>query len=231
MNERPPTPELDLAELVRNRSMGPRMAATLAVAAQERRSLLFVALPRMPGKTTTMRATLAHAPAGTPLHALSGALGPSLGIPERADGGYLVMSEIAQTPFADYLWGAPVRQVFRALGDGFALATALHAPGIEEAFAVVCGRNAVPDEDASRLDLMVYMRSLGRDWSAPTRRVVAEIHEVERVVGGRPRARLLHRWLESEDRFEAVEPPQRIGSRGGDMARYVHEFEAVAGGG
>ena len=49
----PPPP--DLVELVRNRTLSPEMAATLAVAAEQRRSLLMVEIPRMAGKTTTMR--------------------------------------------------------------------------------------------------------------------------------------------------------------------------------
>ena len=43
---------LTLADLVTNRTMSPEMAATLAAAAEERRSLLAVAIPRGAGKST-----------------------------------------------------------------------------------------------------------------------------------------------------------------------------------
>lgn len=221
-------PDPDLTALVRNRTLSPEMAATLAAAAEEQRSLLFVAIPRMAGKTTTMRAALEYAPAGTLLHALSEEHGPSLGIPAEPDGGYLVMSEIAQTPFPDYLWGEPVRQVFSAVERGFALATALHAGGIEEAFEVITGANAVPDEDAGRIDLVVYIRSLGPDWRNPQRRVVATMHEVDGVAGGRPQSRLLHHWIEDQDRFERAEPSGSIGSRGADIERHVRQFRQAA---
>jgi hypothetical protein len=221
-------PELTLADLVRNRTMSPEMAATLATAAEERRSLLSVAIPRMAGKSTVTRAALPYAPPGTPMHQLSEADGPGLGIPAAPDGGYLLMSEISQAPMAAYLWGEPVRTVFRALaGGGFSLATALHAGGLEEAFAVITAENGVPDEHAAYLDLMLYIRSLG-DWRSPSRRAVAAIYEIENVVRGKPQARLLHRWDEAHDRFELVEQPRRIGGAGDALECHTRHFQKVS---
>jgi hypothetical protein len=222
--------ELDLADLVVNRTLSPAMAATLATAAQERRSLLVAAIPRMAGKSTTMMATLQHAPPGTELHMLDGAHGPSLGIPAKP-GGYLVLAEIAKGGFmSHYLWGEPVRQIFQAVRNGFSLATALHASGLDEAFEIVTRGNSVPDADAAQVDLMVYVRSLGADWQNPSRRVIAEIHEIEAVERGEPRSRLLHRWDEARDRFIAEERPARIGRAGGDYARHLSAFELVQAG-
>jgi type IV secretory pathway ATPase VirB11/archaellum biosynthesis ATPase len=215
---------LTLANLVANRTMSGEMAATLAVAAEERRSMLFVAIPRMAGKSTTMQAALRHAPAGTALHQLSRAGGPNLAIPPTSTGGYLVMSEISDVGFDDYLWGDEVRRVFASLaGGGFSLATALHAGGVEDAFDVICGHNAVPDEHAARIDLVVYIRSLGR-WDRPDRRVVATMDEIEGVTGGVPEARLLHHWSEREDRFEVAERPLRVGAEATRYDRLVEEF-------
>ena len=137
------------------------------------------------------------------------------------------MSEISEAGFPEYLWGAPVRQAFRALRRGFSLATALHADGLEAAFDVITRANEVPDQDAGRLELMVYIRSIG-DWRAPARRVVEAVYEVEQVVQGRPRARLLHRWLQSEDRFEQVAPAVRVGSTSGALTRHLREFDGLA---
>ena len=222
----PPPP--DLVELVRNRTLSPEMAATLAVAAEQRRSLLMVAIPRMAGKTTTMKATLAYAPEGTAMHQLSAEHGETLGIPEAPDGGYLLMSEVSQAPMLDYLWGEPVRRVFAAASRGFPLATALHAPGLDEAIEVITGANGVPDEHASVIDLVVYIRSLG-EWQDPTRRAVAEIHELDDIVDGRPRARLLHRWHEEPDEFEVVEAPRQLGDLAALEARAAEFRRAAAG--
>jgi hypothetical protein len=208
-------PELTLSDLVRNRTMSPSIAATLAVAAEERRSLLFIAIPRHAGKTTTMEATLAHVPPGTPLHDLDEAHGDDLGIPTEGDGGYLRMAEISQAPMTNYLWGDPVRRAFAALERGFALVTALHAAGVDEAFEVITRSNAVPDEQAARIDLAVYIATVGDDWRAPERRAVADVREIDQVVEGRPIGRALHRWHEDSDTFEDLEPAVLIGSSPG----------------
>jgi hypothetical protein len=221
---------LTLVDLVQNRTMSPEIAATLAVAAEERRSLLFVAIPRMAGKSTTMQATLQYAPRGTAFHQLTRAAGPSLGIPASPDSGYLVLSEISGAGFADYLWGDDVRQAFESLAaGGFSLATALHAGSVEEAFDVITRQNRVPDEHAARIDLMVYIRSIGH-WAQPVRRAVAGVYEVNGVEDGQPAARLLHRWDEAADRFEVVLPPLRIGSETATFDQRRAEFSQAAAG-
>ncbi len=215
---------LTLANLVANRTLSPEMAATLAAAAEERRSMLFVAIPRMAGKSTVMQAVLQYAPAGTPFHYLSSAIDPGLGIPASGDGGYLVLSEVSPAGFVDYFWEGDVRRVFAALERGFSLATALHAGSVDEAFEVLTRENGVPAGQAARLDVVVYIRSIGDDWSHPERRVVAAIAETEGVLAGRPQARLLHRWSEPDDRFEVVEEAHRIGAA--TVTRYRQEFAA-----
>ena len=217
-------PELTLADLVRNETMSPSIAATLAVAAEERRSILVIAIPRHAGKTTTMEATLAHTPADTAFHEMDTALGSDLGIPQTGDGGYLKMAEISQAPMTNYLWGEPVRQVFAALEGGFCLATALHAPGVDEAFEVICGQNAVPDDHAGRLDLAVYIATVGDDWQAPERRAIAEVREIDHVEGGRPVGRTLHRWDQESDTFEDVEAAMLIGATPGRREELVALF-------
>ena len=222
--------ELSLGDLVANRTMSPEMAATLAAAASERRSLLFFAIPRLAGKTTTMLAALDHAPEGTAIHELSTETEPDLGIPDPPDGGYLVMHEIAETPFPHYLWGEPVRRVFEALREGgLSLATVLHAGGYEEAFSIILERNEVPDADAALINYAVHIRSLGPDWREPTRRVVAELHEVTGVEDGRAVVNLLHRWDEDDDRFEVVGEPSLLAAGAEDLARLAEDFRARLG--
>ena len=74
------------------------------------------------------------------------------------------------------------------------------------------------------MDLMYYLRSIGDDWRNPLRRVMAELYEIDGVEGGRPIARLLQRWNEAEDRFEAVEQPRRIGSGNDRLERNANVF-------
>ncbi|MCH7706093.1 MAG: hypothetical protein IIB33_03500, partial [Chloroflexi bacterium] len=146
---------------------------------------------------------------------------------EEATGGDLVVGEFSQAPVPTYIWGSPVRRVFDTLTAGYSLAVSLHAPGLQEAFEAICQGNGVTDEQASGIGLMVYLRRFGEDpdfW-----RRAAEIHEVDGVEGGIPRGRLLHRWVEEDDRFEMVERPRTMGV--GDLeARAARLSERVESG-
>lgn len=205
---------MKLEELVANGTMSPEIASTLQVTAQGRHSFLVVAIPRLAGKSTVMAAMLDHRPKGAPLRTV-GDDGVNVdALAAASAGGYLVVPEISEYPVtAGYIWGARVRQVFSKIGADVALATALHAPGADEAIDIVCRGNRVPDEQAAQIALVLYIRSLGRDWRRPTGRRIATVHEIVSVRDGRPETRLLHRWDESADRFETVERPQRIAAR------------------
>ena len=220
--------ELDLVELVRNRTMSAEMAATLWATAEQQRSFLVVAIPRLAGKSTVMNAMLERVPEGTPVRSLVNHPDDVDGLSSQPAGGYLVVPEVSQAPVPGYIWGEPVRRVFGLLEDRYSLATALHAPGLNEAFEVLTRDNALPDEHASRLQLMVYIRSLGDDWRNPTRRAVAEVHEIEGVSGGRPNARLLHRWDEGGDRFEQVATSQRLEGGGVSLEDRAQELRRAA---
>ena len=203
-------PELTLSDLVEDRTLSPEMAETLAAAASERRSFIVAAIPQRAGKSTVAEAILDSAPPGTALHRLSLNHGPSLGIPPEQEGGYLVVAEIAQTPFADYLWGEPVRRVFEAVRAGWPLAATMHSDGIEGSYDQILRGCRVSEADASAIELFVYIRTFGPR-AAPSRRVVERVYEVDGVEDGRPVGRLLHYWDQSRDRFEVVESPRRIG--------------------
>ena len=221
---------LTLSELVANRTLGPGMAAFLAAAVGEPRSLLMVAIPRNAGKTTLMSAVFEERPASTPLYMLGRRHGDSLGIPDAgAPAGYLTMSEIAPHPVTDsYLWGPDVQQVFAAArARGHAIATALHADGVDSAFDVIA-ENGVTDEQASLIDVVVYIRSFGR-WQNPERRVVETIHEVDHVRDGRVAARLIHHWNDATDRFETANAPSLVTP--GAYAHHLQRYTAVAPGG
>jgi hypothetical protein len=208
MTEEARAPTLD--DLVANRTMSRDIAATFRATVEGRHSFLVVAIPRFAGKTTVMRAMLAHAPKGTRIQTVEDDGHDVPRLLAASKGGYIVVPEIARMGRDGYIWGAPVRAVFEGVGDGVSLATALHAPGMEEALDVITGDNGVPDKDAQKLALVVYIRSLGRNAQHPDRRVIATVHEIESLRGGKPKANLLHRWNEQSDRFENVSEPRRI---------------------
>lgn len=190
--------ELSLADLVRNHTMSAEIAAALERTAQQRRSFLVIALPRMAGKSTVGKAMLAVARrAKCPIREL-GEDGTDVAVLAReARGGYLYVPEVSRYPVtAGYVWGAPVRAAFAAIKDGTSLSTALHADSAEDALRILRA-NRVPADDLARLELIVHLRSLGDDWQSPTRRVVADVH-----AHGPKGLKLLRRWDEKTDRFE-----------------------------
>ena len=201
--------ELTLIDLVRNGTMNADIAAALASVAAEEHSFMVVAVPRFAGKSTVTNAMLHCVPASVPMHRLSGDEAEMERLEHDSGSGYLVVGEFSRAPVPSYIWGPPVRKVFETMRAGYSLSTALHAPSVDEAYDAICGANGVPDEDASRLSYMVYIQRMGDDEDSFWRRI-SEVHEVDRVVEGKPQGRLLYRWRERDDRFEQVDDPRLL---------------------
>ena len=205
--------ELTLVDLVSNGTMNAKIAATLASIAAQRHSFMVVAVPRFAGKSTVTDAMLQCVPTNVPIHRLSGEEAEMDRLKLKGSGGYLVVGEFSRGPVPGYIWGSPVRKVFETMRAGYSLSTALQAPSMEEAFAAICHANSVPDEDASRLTYVVYIERMGDGEDSYWRRI-AQVHEVDRVVDGKPHGRLLFRWREKNDSFEQAEEPRLLGIDG-----------------
>ena len=218
--------ELTLLDLIRNGTMDAHVAATLWSVVEEQRSFMVVAVPRFAGKSAVTDAIFQFAPPEVPVYRLSGHEQEMERLRLSATGGYLVVGEFSQAPVPTYIWGQPVRKVFETLRAGYSLATALHAPSVEEAYAVVCQGNGIADENASRISYMLYIRRMGDDRESFWRRI-AEVHEVDRVVDGRPQARLLHRWVEEGDRFERVQAPRLLAIEPEALGERVRRLQAL----
>lgn len=222
--------EITIAELVRNGTLSAEIAATLWAAVDERRSFLTVAIPRFAGKSTLSSAVLALRPPDVALHQVDGS--PELMARLRREsasggGGYLVVAEFSRAPVPGYIWGEPVRRVFDTLPAGYSLQAALHAPGVEEAIRAVTEGNGVSDEQASVIDLVLYIELFGEDFDTFRRRL-SHVYEVDRVEGGKPVGRTLFRWVADGDRFEVVEAPRGFAQDRGDLAARAAVIEELA---
>ncbi len=198
---------ITVADLISNGTMSAEVAATIWAAVDEQRSFLTVAIPRFAGKSTLSNAVLALRPPEVPLHQVDGSPAEMERLKRDQLGGYLVVAEFSEAPVPGYIWGEPVRRVFDTLSAGYSLQASLHAPGPEEAVRVITERNGIPDDQASAIDLVLYIRLFGRDEATFWRRL-AHVYEVDCVKSGRPVGRTLFRWHEDGDRFEAVEDPR-----------------------
>ncbi|MFH1142065.1 MAG: hypothetical protein V1724_10535 [Chloroflexota bacterium] len=209
----PPT----ILDLIRNGTMSAEMAATLWAAVDQRLSFVTVAIPRLAGKTTVTNAALALLPPDVPVYRLSGDEAEMARLKKAATGGYLVVGEFAQAPVPTYIWGAPVRRVFDTLTAGYSLAVALHAPSLQKTFDAICLGNGITDEQASRIGMMLYSRRFGKDPTTFWRRL-SEVYEIDQVQAGRPSGRLLHRWVEKDNRFEVVNAPRKVSASSAELA-------------
>ena len=177
------------------------MAKTLHDVARGRHSFIVVAVPRLAGKSTVLRAILAERPPSSPVTTLAEDGDVVDALLQKSVGGYLVIPEITQSAaMPGYIWGADVRRIFELAKEGVSLAATLHAEGPDDAFAQICKGCGVPDADAAKIKFAVHLRSIGR-WEEPTRRVVQSVHAIEGVRDGKPQMRPLHRWDEQRDRF------------------------------
>ncbi len=181
--------------------MSREMAQTLRRIGHEKRSFVVLAVPRLAGKSTVMRAVLAERPPSSPVMTLAEDGQDIDQLLEKSTGGYLVIPEITQSAaMPGYIWGADVRRIFKAASEGVSLTATLHADGPDDAFAQICKGCGVVDADASKIEFSVHLRSIGR-WEEPTRRVVQSVQAIDGVRDGKPKLRLLHRWDEERDEF------------------------------
>jgi type IV secretory pathway ATPase VirB11/archaellum biosynthesis ATPase len=193
--------ELRLEDLVANRTMSSDIADTLREVARRRQSFIVLAVPRLAGKSTVLRAILAERPASSPVKTLAEDGEVVDELVKNSEGGYLVIPEITKSAaMPGYIWGPDVRRIFESARESVSLAATLHADGPDDAFAQICEGSGVPDAQASKIRYAVHLRSIGR-WEEPTRRVVQSVHAIDGIRDGKPRLKLLHRWDEGRDEF------------------------------
>ena len=221
------TDSVTIVDLIRNGTMSSHMAAVMWAAVDARLSIVVVAIPRLAGKTTTGNAILAMLPPDVPVHRLGADQTEVDRLKEAATGGYLVVPEFSQGPVPGYIWGEPVRRVFDAMTVGYSLVTSMHAPGLDETFHDICDGNGVTDDEASRINLMLYILRFGEDDDTFWRRV-SEIHEIDRVRDGKPEGRQLFSWVEPDDRFAPVEAPEFLRGAEADVERRRAMLEELA---
>src|SRR5438094_8070827 len=92
--------------------MSPDIAQTLREVGRGKRSLIVVAVPRLAGKSTVLRAILAERPASTPVLTLAADGDVVDHLIHRSAGGYLVIPELTESAaMPGYAWGADVRRI------------------------------------------------------------------------------------------------------------------------
>lgn len=121
------------------------------------------------------------------------------------DGGYLEVGEISDQSPVRYIWGEPVRVLFKTLNTGFSLATTMHADGVDDVFRQICVESEISDSDASTIEFVVHILRFGEDMESYWRRIDS-VHEITGVKNGVQIASELFSWDEENDSFIVPNP-------------------------
>ncbi|MEK7160121.1 MAG: hypothetical protein AAB702_01410 [Patescibacteria group bacterium] len=205
------TNAITIAELVRNKTMSAEMAGLLWAAVDEKVSFLTAAVYRNAGKSTVAKAVLSLRPKNVSLHYASG----NWQVTEKLlsvekHGGYLVVDEFSDYDYPGYLWGDEIKHVFKMLKIGYSLQASLHAENAEDAILELTQKNQISDEDASQIQLVIFIEMFGTTLADAKRRVT-EIYEVHRVEKGSPVGHLIFKWNKESDSFEMVDENHLFG--------------------
>lgn len=197
--------EITIIELIKNHTLSADMAGLLWAGVNEKISFLTAALYRNAGKSTVSKALLSLRPKNISLHYVSDSSSVTeklLGVEKR--GGYLVVEEFSPADIPGYLWGNEAKHVFQTLKDGYSLQGSLHAESAENAITELTQGVGITDEEASQIQLVIFIEMFGATYSDAKRRVT-NIFEVHRVENGKPLGHSIFTWNKDNDSFEMTQ--------------------------
>lgn len=211
--------EITIIKLIQNHTISAQIAGLLWAAVDEKVSFLTAAVYRNAGKSTISKAVLSLRPKNVSLHYAS----DNMEVTEKLlnvekHGGYLVVDEFSDYDQPGYLWGEQVKHVFQMLKKGYSLQASLHAENAQDAILELTQKNGISDEDASQIQLVIFIEMFGTTLSDAKRRVT-QIYEVHRVEGGNPMGHLIFKWDKESDNFEMVEESHLFGRNKNDIKK------------
>jgi hypothetical protein len=149
---------LSITELVAARDFDARTAAVAWLVLAGHGSLLVAARQPHAGKTTTLTALLDLVPARVTRVHLRGAAEAFEFLERPSPRETLLLASELSAHLPAYLWGANAVRALRALRDGYALASTLHADSAAEAIAHLRDDLGADDDDLARVDALLVMR-------------------------------------------------------------------------
>ena len=217
---------MSITEIVRAGTMPPRLAALLWLVMERGASIVLAAEPPGAGKTTILTALLAFTRPDAAVYFTRG-WGETFALPTRGPDDpalYLLMNEISDH-LPVYSWGPYVRRAFELIGDGYALASTLHAETVDGVIEQLADECDVPEEHIGRLAFVVPM-FVGARGAQRVRRV-SEVAVLETLGAGYDRHSVAS-WDAGTDTYDILSTPAQVNAAarrlGFDDEEFLHEL-------
>lgn len=221
---------MSITQIISAGTMPARVAAILWLVMERGASIVLAADPPGAGKTTILTALLAFMRPDAAMYFTRG-WGETFQLPPVRPGDppvYLMINEISDH-LPVYSWGPYVRHAFELMGEGYALASTLHADTVDGVIEQLQEECDVPEEQIGRLAFIVPM-FVGVRGGQRVRRV-SEVAVLEPLGAGYDRHSIV-RWDPAGDRYDILSTPaemnaaaRRLGTEEGALLLTIAERE------
>jgi flagellar protein FlaI len=216
-----------LLGLVKNNTLDLRLAALLWLLMERRASVIFASTPDLTGRTAMLSALIDFIPTSVrPTYVY----GPNFEIPELEEdvepgSTYLLIPELGEDR-ESYLWGQPVRDLFKALEAGYAVCTTMHADSPEEAIQVLksAPNKVIPHKRISCVDIVVNLRTIPGGRSVARR--VAQVTLLLPEPSGPPKLVSLVGWEPDADRYLFMDAPSTADALSERLGMSTEQFDS-----
>jgi hypothetical protein len=218
---------MSITQIIRAGTMPPRVAALLWLVMERGASIVLAADPPGAGKTTILTALLAFTRPDAAVYFTRG-WGETFRLPRRGKDDppvYLMVNEISDH-LPVYSWGPYVQHAFELMGDGYTLASTLHADTVDGVIEQLIEECDVPEGHIGRLGFIVPM-FVGVRGGQRVRRV-SEVAVLEPLGAGYDRQSIA-RWRAEDDLYDIFSTPAEVNAAARRLGfeeegEFVHEL-------
>ncbi|MBI4203379.1 MAG: hypothetical protein HY532_09740 [Chloroflexi bacterium] len=230
------TPTLSILHLIENNTLDAATAALLWLFAEAKASFIVASPPRLAGKSTTMNAILGLRRPKVGLVHTKGEWEDFAWLGSTEPGKtYIVCNEISNH-LPMYSWGESVLKMFRAVDQGYSLASTMHADSPQEVMSDLRHPEVdVPPELLGHLALVVNLLA-GRTRQGVIRRLREVWMQEPAAPRGQMSFRAIVRWQQADDSFALEVSPEaaagikkRLGFAGDLAAELEERRQALEG--
>ena len=222
---------MSITQILRARTLPVRVVAILWLAMERGASMILAADPPGAGKPTILTALLAFARPDTAVYFTRG-WGETFALPARAADDppvYMLINEISDH-LPVYSWGPYVQHAFDLMGEGYSLASTVHAETVDGVIEQLTDDCDVPAAHIGRLAFVVPM-FVGVNGGQRVRRV-SEVAVLE-PLGDSYDRHSIARWNPDDDSYAVLTTPaeinataRRLGMEDEDLIAEIHRREA-----